>query len=581
MATSKQMKSQPKSGHIMHESGPITVPSPSLRLNLSLNSSNDPIPNLKIVKADQYNQKYPQSQKNTSIPNQKTPASSYPNTNIKQIPKQVETSQNINSKTGTGIKPQSNQVSNPASNQVSKPASNQVSNQVSNPASNQVSKPASNQVSNPASKPASNQVSKPASRPTSKPNEEKYNTIQHRINFVKDILQDNELKPIINLDNTETENFICPSKYNISPNSKGSMIYESYDGSNDESSYDIRSILDKRIFDFYEVINDTGGKLKYIKSGSTGHTFKGTVSNNDSTSKNYAVKVVAYPIKEHYGDMNDTRRPENAELMMIRLLSYFVVKKQTPHIVLPIGTFYTKITPFINLIEGEYVDKENKRYQEFIDRYAKNEYYDTVSILISEWANKGDFLEFIKKNYKEFTLMHWKVFFFQIISALAVIQSKFNGFRHNDLKANNILVHKIGYACKKFSYTVCKQKYKVPNIGYIIKLWDFDFACIPGIIENAKVSAKWTDEINVKPVQNRYYDIHYFFNTVIKRGFFPELLEDPSIPVEIKDFVNRIVPKQFQEGKYVTKRGRILINKEYTIPEEILRTDPLFEEFKA
>ena len=66
---------------------------------------------------------------------------------------------------------------------------------------------------------------------------------------------------------------------------------------------------------------------------------------------NYAVKVVAYPKKEKYGDLNDVRRPENAELMMIRLLSYFVVKKQTPHIVLPIGTFYTSIKPFINLIE--------------------------------------------------------------------------------------------------------------------------------------------------------------------------------------------------------------------------------------
>ena len=33
--------------------------------------------------------------------------------------------------------------------------------------------------------------------------------------------------------------------------------------------------------------------------------------------------------------------------------------------------------------------------------------------------------------------------FFQIISALAVIQKKYPGFRHNDLKANNILIHNI------------------------------------------------------------------------------------------------------------------------------------------
>jgi hypothetical protein len=53
--------------------------------------------------------------------------------------------------------------------------------------------------------------------------------------------------------------------------------------------------------------------------------------------------------------------------MMIRLLSYFVIKKQTPHIVLPIGTFYTNIDPFVNLIEGNYIDNDNKRYHEFIE----------------------------------------------------------------------------------------------------------------------------------------------------------------------------------------------------------------------
>lgn len=278
--------------------------------------------------------------------------------------------------------------------------------------------------------------------------------------------------------------------------------------------------------------------------------------------------------------MNDASRPENAELMMIRLLSYFVVKKQTPHIVLPIGTFYTSIIPFTNLIEGNYIESDNKRYQEFIDKYKNGEYYDTVSILISEWANRGDLLDFIKKNYKEFTTLHWKAIFFQIISVLAVIQSKFPSFRHNDAKANNFLIHKIAQRGTIYSYVVCRKKYFVPNIGYQIKLWDFDFACIPGIVENAKVSATWTDDINIKPVQNRYYDMHYFFNTLIKKGFFPELMEDPSISKEIKEFINRIVPSKYQSGESVTKRGRILVDDEYAIPDNVLRTDPFFAEFR-
>lgn len=393
--------------------------------------------------------------------------------------------------------------------------------------------------------------------------ERKYDTIPFRLDFIKELLNGKKLDPMINFDSQETESFLNAGGVDI-----------------EEDEHDSRYVLNKKIHDFYKVINEIGGKLLYVKSGTTGHTFKGIVTPESGVNINYAVKVCAYPKREKYGDMNDIRRPENAELMMIRLLSYFVVKKQTPHIVLPIGTFNTSIQPFVNLIKDNVVDKENKKYLEFVEKYNKGEYYEHVSILISEWANRGDLLDFIRKNYREFTPLHWKVFFFQFISVLAVIQSKFPAFRHNDLKANNILVHKVTQRGTLFSYTVNKCRYVVPSIGYQIKLWDFDFACIPGIVDNAKVSAKWTDEINVKPEQNRYYDMHYFFNTLIKRGFFPQFMEEDIIPKEAKDFVMRIVPSKYQNGQYVTKRGRILINKEYLIPDDVLKKDPYFEEFR-
>jgi len=392
-----------------------------------------------------------------------------------------------------------------------------------------------------------------------------YDTIPFRIDFIKDLLHGKRLEPMVDLTNPETENFINQQK-----------------SSNDDNiSKDTGQILNKKLHNFYKVISQIGGKLLYIKSGTSGHTFKGTIKGEDGLNVNYAVKVVAYPKRERYGDMNDIDRPENAELMMIKLLSYFVVNKQTPHIVLPIGTFNTNIEPFLNLIKNNVVDKNNKKYLEFVKRYnEKKEYHDYVSILISEWANRGDLLDFIRKNYMEFTPTHWKVFFFQIISVLAVIQSKYPSFRHNDLKANNILVHKVSHRNSILRYTIHKKQYMVPRIGYLIKLWDFDFACIPNVVNNAKVSAKWTDSINVKPEKNRYYDMHYFFNTLIKKGFFPQFMEEDYIPQEAKDFVNRIVPLKFQRGKYVHERGRLNVNVEYLTPDEILRKDPYFEEFR-
>ena len=394
-------------------------------------------------------------------------------------------------------------------------------------------------------------------------------SIPLRINFIKDILKDNALEPLVNFNENDTDNFIRKRK-------NGS---ESYD------SNDTRYVLNKRIHDFYKVINKIGGKLVYIKSGTTGHTFKGiyTTKNNDRIT--YAVKVVAYPKKEKYGKMSDIKRPENAELLMIKLLSYFVVNKQTPHIVLPIGTFNTSIKPFVTLIEDKVVDDDNKKYNQFIERYKNKEYYEHVSILISEWANKGDFLDFLRRNYKKFDIIHWKVFFFQILSVLAIIQSKFPSFRHNDLKANNILIHKNENNSNNniiFRYTVANNIYIVPNIGYQIKLWDFDFACIPKIVDNDKVNAKWTSKINVIPSKNRYYDVHYFFNTLGRRGFFPELRKSKYIPKEVKEFVDRIVPKEYRKPckGIIAERGRILVDIEYTTPNKILKNDSFFKDFR-
>ena len=417
-------------------------------------------------------------------------------------------------------------------------------------------------------------------------NFKKQDTINTRIKSIGDLLANNKLQPIVDYknNNLETEQFTNPNSYrHIESNSPESPLSHASHISQDNKSSDTRIALNKNMYDFYDIITKIGGRLKYIKSGTTGHTFKGEIKDdNDETISSYAVKVVAYPKKERYGDIHDLSRPENAEIMMIRLLSYFVVKKQTPHITLPMGTFNTDIKPFLTLVEDGIVDKDNKKYIEFVDKYKKEDYYHpVVSILINEWANRGDLLDFIRKYYKEFTPTTWKVIFFQIISVLAVIQSKFPSFRHNDLKANNILIHKLKQRGNTLSYIVNKQSYYVPNIGYQIKIWDFDFACIPGIVDNTKVSSKWTENINVTPEQNRYYDLHYFFNTLIKPGFFNEFMKDSCVPKEAQDFINRIIPTKLQnESKYVSARGRILINKEFYIPDEILKKDEYFKEFR-
>ena len=343
-----------------------------------------------------------------------------------------------------------------------------------------------------------------------------------------------------------------------------------------DNNFNINQCTKKSIIDFNKLIHNFGGKISYIKSGSTGHTFKGTTKEGYE----YAIKIVSFSKKGDYGLPDNITRPENAELKMLKILSELVILQQTPHLILPIATFYSRIESFT----GSNIKKSiinTKKYEQFMEKYMSGNFHKYCSILISEWADGGDLLDFFRMNYKKLRLEHWRNIFFQILAGLAIIQDKYPNFRHNDLKANNILVQHIDQNKNEFRYNINNKIYSIPNIGIQIKIWDFDFACIPNEVENAKVNAKWTTKINVTEEKNRYYDIHYFFCTLIKKGFFPEILKEPEIDKSVKDFVLRVVPiKLLRKSKYVSDRGRLLINKEITTPNKLISRDHFFEIYR-
>jgi serine/threonine protein kinase len=388
-----------------------------------------------------------------------------------------------------------------------------------------------------------------------------HNTIESRILNIKTLISNAKLEvinPLKSLDqNLDTEFYEGPKE-------------------KDNKSLDTRTVLGKKNLDFYNIINRLNSKLIYIKSGAYGNTFKGIVlDDNNNEIMSYAVKMVAYPKKSGYGSMYNITRPENAEICMLKLLSYFVMRCHTPHLILPICTFNTSIKPFLSLQDDDIVSKDNQKYTEFLENYKEGLYYETVSVVITEWANRGDLSMFLKKHYKKLKLIHWQCIFFQIISTLAVIQSKYPSFRHNDLKANNILISKNDLCNKILLYKVNKKEYKLPAIGYCVYLWDFDFACVPGVVENTKVYQEWTKKINVTSRKNRYYDVHYFFCTLIFKGFLPELMTDEVVPKEVKDFIEYVLPEEYRPGKSkkVNKRCRLLVDEELHKPIDLLDHD--------
>lgn len=390
--------------------------------------------------------------------------------------------------------------------------------------------------------------------------------IVYDISIIKEILKREDMQLLVSADDIATENFFRPLSGDIDNNSF--------------NSNDTRYMLNKKKINLMKLLKEINAKLDYIGSGATGHTFRGDIYSNNKVIYQFSMKVAAYPKKENYGNITNISRPENAEIMMLRTLSYFVVNNQTPHLILPIITFYADITFFLLLSSHGYIKHNVQKYAEFIKRQKEGKYENTVSILLSEWANRGDLLEYLRQRYKNFKLIHWKVFFFQILSVLAVIQSKYPNFRHNDMKANNILIQKLKKQHAPWSYRVCNKSYIVPNIGYQIKLWDFDFACIKGIIDNVKVNEEWTREINITSEKNQYYDIHYFFNTLMR--FIPEIIDDSKhVPIQVPEFIMRVVPKKYMSGPCINKKGRILIDHEFTTPQYLLENDEFFAEFRV
>jgi hypothetical protein len=145
-----------------------------------------------------------------------------------------------------------------------------------------------------------------------------------------------------------------------------------------------------------------------------------------------------------------------------------------------------------------------------------------------------------------------------------------------------------------YKYLINQTEYYVPNIGVQIKLWDFDFACIPGIVDNAKVYADWTKKINVNPEAHPYYDVHYFFNTLISKNFLPNFFGNdaegkPIVPKEVIDFIRRVVPDKLRSGASVTERGRLLLSfnevkkmgdVQNMTPDEIIKNDLFFKKMR-
>lgn len=375
---------------------------------------------------------------------------------------------------------------------------------------------------------------------------------------------------------------------------------------NDLSLNKNRDSCIEKMIKIYDIINIDGYvniynlfalmdmKMVYLRSGTTGHIFK--IMNDTDDEKNYFIaKIMPYIKDEAYGKCDIPSRPENVDLIISKLMNELRIEGKTPHITKHFLSFKTNIEKFIKKFKSSVKKTNQNELNNCIERDGKycmwncfeKKYYDgefenDALVLIEEHC-ESDLLDYIRNNYATMTYKQWRIIIFQLLSTLATIHSKYPTFRHNSLKPNDVLVKKVpvnGHS-EVFKYCIDSKNFYIPNIGLQIKINDFDFSSIEGIIENNKVNSEWCKSINISSKENKYYDIHYFFSTLTSERFFPQFNEPNIVPEKIKNFIHRVIPEKYRLGsENVNPKGRILVNDEYTTPYKLIMEDPLFQKYR-
>jgi len=376
-------------------------------------------------------------------------------------------------------------------------------------------------------------------------------------------------------------------------------------------------MIRKEIYGLDEIVQRFNVELHYVTSGSTGHTFQARCRNSGKIM--FAMKVAAYP--RYLPDpknpdvpvvsvIDDIRQAQNTELRMILLLSELVIHGKTPHIVLPLWTFNTPTERFAVMgnpksrtVRDNSNILENKQYQQFVKGYYNQEFEEVSSVLISEWCDRGDLLDYIRKNFDQIREEEWVIIIFQVLIMLAKIHEHYPEFKHNDFKCNNILLHSTPpkYRNEYYCYPLGdKLELIVPDIGYQLKMWDFDFASIGQFVANSKVDSGWASRMGITSQQNQYYDVHYFFHFFLIDSVVRGMPE--RLPPAILEFVHRIIPKKYrpdirivtrtyrktgkkatfveQKNPNLNRSSRMLHNTCFVTPKQILERDPLFKKFR-
>ena len=292
----------------------------------------------------------------------------------------------------------------------------------------------------------------------------------------------------------------------------------------------------------YWLINENIPKItkrgaKFLGAGSSGIAFAGCP--DAECNKRFALKL----IKRKTSYDNNSYHPTNVEIKFLEKIKTLFTRKITPHVTLMYFHFECNLKH--SILKSIYNESEIPEWKEELEEELKeNTIYPTAPIAVIELANGGDLQDYLKNrtNNNPLADLEWNVLFFQIFHMLVVMQYHFPGFRHNDLKPNNILVNT--YDKKQdhyFKYKMFGKTYYVPDIGVTLKLWDFDFA-LDNDTFNDRVSHDTYKKVGYSNKPNPVYDVHSFLNYLY-------IFNNNDLSPKIKQFIETLLPETLRGKK--------------------------------
>ena len=200
---------------------------------------------------------------------------------------------------------------------------------------------------------------------------------------------------------------------------------------------------------------------------------------------------------------NDLTSEDNNGKTISFLLSDFVTKKQTKHILLPIFN----------------IDLPVKRLIPFLSKYPELEKIQNatnkiLSVSITERFFKMMSLdEYLNKHQEKINSEFILSTIWQVVHTLAIIRQKYPDFNHNLLNTESIFVYIIENNTHESKYQYDNQEFTVPNNGINIKIGNFKLA---------EIKSDNSD------------DIKTFINSLINNNSINEYLKNNS---EIKKII--------------------------------------------